>query len=166
MKKIIALAAIAALSTVAQADGFYIGGDVGKSRISDDGLKFKGTSYALFGGYQFSDNIAAEVGYRNLGKDTITFRNVPMTLKGNALQVSAVLSAPLGSDFSVFGRLGVNRVEGKASSGNVRFKDSDTNALIGFGARYAISKEFGLRAEFQKPDSDTQVFTFGADYRF
>ncbi|MDN3545096.1 outer membrane beta-barrel protein [Kinneretia asaccharophila] len=166
MKKIIALAAIAALSTVAQADGFYIGGDVGKSRISDEGLKFKGTSYALFGGYNFSDNVAVELGYRNLGKDTITIRNVPFTLKGNALQVSAVLSAPLGSDFSVFGRLGVNRLEGKLTFPGGAEKETLTRALIGFGARYAISKEFGLRAEFQKAASDTQVFTFGADYRF
>lgn len=166
MKKIIALAAIAALSTVAQADGFYVGGDVGKTSWKDDGETLKDTSFAVFGGYAFNDTVSLELGYRNLGKDTVTIAKVPVTVKGNALQLSAVLSAPLSADFSVFGRLGVNRLEAKASSAGVSEKDNETKALIGFGARYAISKQFGLRAEFQKPASNIKVFSFGADYRF
>jgi len=164
MKKIIALAAIAALSTVAQADGFYIGGDVGKSRVSD--IEFKSTSYALFGGYKFTDNIAAEVGYRNLGKETYTLSGRTANVKLSAVQVSAVFSAAVSSEFSVFGRLGVNSIDIKATGPAGIAKGDETRALIGFGARYALSKEFGLRAEFQKPASDVQVFTFGADYRF
>ncbi|MFN5049888.1 outer membrane beta-barrel protein [Roseateles sp.] len=166
MKKIIALAAIAALSTVAQADGFYAGGDVGNARWKDDGATFKDTSFAVFGGYNFSDNVAVELGYRNLGKDTVRVLNVPVTVKANALQVSAVLSAPVSTDFAVFGRLGVNRIEVKNSFAGGNGKDNETKALIGFGARYAISKEFGLRAEFQKPASNIRVLSIGADYRF
>jgi hypothetical protein len=164
MKKIIALAITAALSTAAQADGFYVGGDVGKSRISD--IEFKGTSYALYGGYNFSDSIAAEVGYRNLGKETYTLSGRSATVKLSAFQVSAVFSAAVSKEFSVFGRLGVNTVDIKATGPAGVGKADETRALVGFGARYALSKEFGLRAEFQKPASDVKVFSFGADYRF
>ncbi|WP_349741888.1 outer membrane beta-barrel protein [Roseateles cavernae] len=166
MKNIIALALVATLSTAAQAEGFYIGADVGQTRISEQGAKFKDTGLNLYGGYQFSENIAAEAGYRTLGKDTVSVFNVPVTVKGSALQLSAVLSAPLGTDFSVFGRVGVNRIEVKASAQGQRDKDSETKALFGFGARYAVSKQVGLRAEFQKPASDVKVFSAGIDFRF
>lgn len=162
MKKIIALAAIAALSTVAQADGFYVGGDVGQSRLKIEGLTFKGNTVSVFGGYNFSENVAVEVGYRDLGKDTVD----GVRLKANGLQVSAILSAPVSTDFAVYGRLGVNRLEAKATGNGLSGKETDTKALIGFGARYAINKEFGLRAEFQKPASNVRVLSIGADYRF
>jgi len=66
----------------------------------------------------------------------------------------------------VYGRLGVNRIEAKATAGGNSAKDSTTKALFGIGLRYAVSKEFGLRAEFQKPESSTNVLTVGADIRF
>lgn len=170
MKKIIALAAIAALSTVAQADGFYIGGDVGKSRLSEAVISDKDTSFSIFGGYSYTDTVAFELGYRDLYNKSVKAAGV--TAKGtlNAVQLSALLSAPINTDFSVYGRLGVNYIRDK---GNVSFsgysmsgKGSHTRALFGFGARYAISKEFGLRAEFQKPASNIRVLSIGADYRF
>jgi OOP family OmpA-OmpF porin len=170
MKKIIALAAIAALSTVAQANGFYIGGDVGKSRLSDAGISDKDTSYSIFGGYSYTDTVAFELGYRDLYNKSAKAAGVTGKGTVSAVQLSALLSAPINTDFSVYGRLGVNYIRSKGKISSIGYsmnaKGSDTRALFGVGARYALSKEFGLRAEFQKPASNVKVLTFGADYRF
>lgn len=171
MKKIIGLAIGAALSTTAQAEGFYIGADVGQARVKDQGETFKDTGFNLYGGYLFNENVAIEGGYRTLGKDTISVKlpaqpAVDVTVKASALQLSAVLSAPLSKEFSVFGRVGVNRIEVKASALGESDKDSETKALVGFGARYAINKQIGLRAEFQKAASNVRIFSAGVDYRF
>ena len=163
MKNIIALALAATLAAPAfAASDFYIGGDVGQTRISEGGLKFKSTGASIYGGYQLTSNIAIEAGYRNLGSDTVA----GVKIKGSALQASALFLAPLSTDFSLFGRLGVNRVEAKASAAGQSFKDNETKAFFGFGGRYAVSKQVGLRVEFQQPEQDVKVFSAGIDFRF
>jgi OmpA-OmpF porin, OOP family len=161
MKKIIALALAATLAAPAFANEFYIGGDVGQSRV-DAGVTFKGTGVNVYGGYQLTPSIAFEAGYRSLGDDT----KYGIKLEGSAVQASALYQLPLGSQVSVFGRLGVNRVELKASADGYSAKDDETKAFFGLGARYALNKQFGLRVEFQKPHSDVEIFSAGIDYRF
>ncbi|HEY9103307.1 outer membrane beta-barrel protein, partial [Chitinimonas sp.] len=74
MKKQFSLLAIAAvLAAPAFADNFYVGGDVGSSKIEADAgngfdISKTDTTYSVFGGYQFHPNFAAEVAYRDLGK--------------------------------------------------------------------------------------------------
>lgn len=167
MKKLMALAMAAAFAAPAfAADAFYVGADIARTRISDDGVKLNATGGAVFAGYQFNETFGLELGYRNFGSDSVTIANTKVDVKGNALQLSVLGSLPLNKEFSVFGRLGVNRVEAKATAGNGSAKESDTKALIGVGLRYAVSKEFGLRVEFQKPESNTNVLSIGADIRF
>ncbi|MGN6828162.1 outer membrane beta-barrel protein [Paucibacter sp. M5-1] len=163
MKNIIALALAATLAAPAfAASDFYIGTDVGQTRVDEGGVKFRSTGVSVYGGYQVAPNIAIEAGYRNLGSDTV----FGVKTKGSAWQASALFLAPLSTDFSLFGRLGVNRVEGKGSATGFNIKTSDTRAFFGIGGRYALSQQVGLRAEFQKPDSDTKVFSAGIDFRF
>lgn len=165
-KKMMALGIAALLSAPAFAGDFYAGADLGRTRINVDGTNFTATGGSIYGGYQLNSNIAFEAGYRGFGNSTETFSGVRVKVEGSALQASALYSVPLSNEFSLFGRLGLNRVEAKASSGGVSIKDHDTKGLFGLGARYAVSKEVGLRAEFQKPDSDVKIFTIGADFRF
>jgi OmpA-OmpF porin, OOP family len=162
MKKIIALALAATLAAPAFASEFYIGGDVGQNRTDFGGVTFKGTGFNVYGGYQLTPSIAFEAGYRSLGDDT----KYDVKLEGSAVQASALYQLPLSSQVSVFGRLGVNRVEVKASVYGYSGKDDETKAFFGLGARYALNKQFGLRVEFQKPHSDVEIFSAGIDYRF
>lgn len=163
MKNIIALALVATLAAPAfAASDFYIGTDVGQTRIHEDGIKVKGTGVSVYGGYQLTPNVAFEAGYRNLGSDTVQ----GVKIKGSAVQASALFLAPLSTDFSLFGRLGVNRVELKASAAGDSIKDSETKAFFGIGGRYALNQQVGLRVEFQKPHSDVKVFSAGIDFRF
>jgi OmpA-OmpF porin, OOP family len=161
MKKIVALALAATLAAPAFANEFYIGGDVGQNRTDLGGVTFKGTGVNVYGGYQLTPSIAFEAGYRSLGEDN----KYGFKLKGSAVQASALYQLSLGSQVSVFGRLGVSRVELEAS-GLWSGKDDETKAFVGLGARYALNKQFGLRVEFQKPNSDVEIFSAGIDYRF
>lgn len=164
-KTIIALSLIGA-ALGAQAGDFYVGADVGRTRISADDVKVNGTGAALFVGYQLSPSLALEAGYRNLGSDTVPYGGYNVKVSANAVQLSLLGQMPLANDFSAYARVGLNRLEAKASVGAVSAKESDTKALVGLGLRYAASQQFGIRFEWQKPSSDTNVVSIGADLRF
>lgn len=166
MKKIIVLALAAACAAPVLAADFYVGADVGRNRFDDEGMKLNKTGLSVFGGYIVSDNIAIEAGYRRLVNGTTTFGSTKVDIDAHALQLSGLFSLPVSSELSLFGRLGVNSIKVKASAGARKGSDSDTKALVGFGARYALTKEVGLRVEYQKPASDFSVISAGIDIRF
>src|SRR5919201_81955 len=93
----------------------YVGGSVGQSRFKADcsGLDCdkNDTSFRLFGGYQFTRNIAVELGYADLGKLKVsgTVFGVPISgaVEATAWDLSGVFSWPFANQFGVFGRLGV-----------------------------------------------------------
>ena len=69
------------------------------------------------------------------------------------------------SGFSIYGRLGIGRVN---NSGNgVDFnRSSPWGVSGGLGAEYNLKNGFGLRAEFQSFDSDARVVSFNIIKRF
>jgi OOP family OmpA-OmpF porin len=167
MKKLLALALIAACAAPAMAaNDFYIGADLGSSRVTDDGLKFTGTSYALFAGYNFTQAFAVEAGYRSLGSDTLKVGAANVDLSAYSVQLSMIGSLALSKEFSMFARLGVNSIHSEAKFAGSKISDSETKALLGLGARYAISPQFGLRAEYQKQASNASSLSAGVDFSF
>nr|WP_316644084.1 outer membrane beta-barrel protein [uncultured Roseateles sp.] len=166
MKKIIVLALAAACAAPVLAADFYVGADVGRNRFDDEGLKLNKTGASVFGGYVVNDNIAIEAGYRRLVNGTATFGATKVDIDAHALQLSGVFSTPVATNLSLFGRLGINSLKVKASSNIGGGSDSQTKALFGVGARYAVSPQVGLRVEFQKPASDFSVISAGVDFRF
>jgi len=137
----------------------YIGGSLGQSKFKGDcGLAncdTKDTSFRLFGGYQFTPNIAAELGYTDLGKvkgDVPGFGSGEIS--ANAWDLSGVFSWPIGQ-FSVLGRLGIARVEAKP--GGIFSGDSSTKTGLtwGLGGQYDFNRNLGLRLEFQRFRADS-----------
>lgn len=164
MKKILALALVAGFSLPALAGDYYVGADLARTRISDADLSGNGGS--LFGGYRYNDSLAVELGYRRLLSKTLVEMGVPVKLKANALQLSALGYVPLSTDLQLFGRLGANRIKAEGSAGGFRASDSETKLLVGVGLEYDLSKAVALRVEFQKPASDARVFAAGLNLRF
>jgi len=69
------------------------------------------------------------------------------------------------SGFSVYGRLGIGRINN--SGVGVDFnRSSPWNVSGGMGAEYNLKNGFGLRAEFQSFDSDARVVSFNVVKRF
>jgi OOP family OmpA-OmpF porin len=96
----------------------------------------------------------------------------------SALQASIVASYPLNDAVSVYGRLGVGKIEVDTSSYENDWGDitrdseseSKTKALFGFGGRYAITEQFGVRAEYSRfakiEDTTLSSFSLAVDYHF
>jgi len=190
----IALAAFA-LPAAAQMSmsNLYLGGSIGQSKAKDacegatTSCDDKDTSWRLFAGYQFNPNLAIEAGYADLGKATasgvVSGVNLSEKFEASAWDLVAVGILPLGSQFSIYGKLGVyyGEVKGSATatlggvSASASDKDTNTDLTFGLGAAFDINRNFGVRAEYQKykdmggsnvGKSDVDVLSIGVLYRF
>src|SRR5581483_9830432 len=153
-------AATLALPAAAQMNmsAAYVGGALGQSNFKADcsGLNCdkKDTSFRIFGGYQFTPNIAAELGYTDLGKLKADFPPFGSgDISATAWDLSGVFSWPIGQ-FGVFGRLGVARVEAKPGGIFVGDSETKTGLTWGLGGQYDFNRNLGLRVEFQRFRAD------------
>lgn len=171
-KKIAAASALLIASSAAfaaQPNTFYAGADVGKTKVDD--VSKRDTSVGGFVGYNFHQNFAVEAGYRRLA-DYDIYVGSPSTafMEGSAkvdqAHLSLVGSLPVAQNLSLYGRLGVNRLEAKVSSAGFSAKDSTTKALYGVGLSYAFTPAVSARLEVQKPASDATNLSAGVAFQF
>ena len=181
------VAASAALPAAAQMSGsnVYLGGSIGQSKFNVDcpsplSCDDKDTAFRLFGGYQFTRNIAAEIGWADMGKAKITGPGGSDELKASAFDLSGVFMWPFtDTGFNVFGRLGF--YSGKLElSGVDTGSKTTTDLTYGLGAGYDFNKNVGTRIEWQRyskmkarndasgveTDGDVDVLSLGVLYRF
>ncbi len=62
----------------------YIEGYLGPASIDGIGVNTDETSFGLWGGYAFSENIAVEIGYGNYGESKVNFSD---TFEGTPVEV-------------------------------------------------------------------------------
>lgn len=140
------IAGLSALPAVAQDSGFYAGAALGGARARqlcsgaincDDGE----TAFRGFVGYQINKYVSAEGGYQYF---TMFGRN-GQGISASALDASAVASAPVMDQLSVYGRAGAYWAKTKSAP------NSEDNAgwLMGVGGEYSFSRELGARLEWQ-----------------
>jgi OmpA-OmpF porin, OOP family len=137
---------------------FYVGAGVGQSKARDfcggggtGSCDDKDTAWKIFGGYQFTPNFAAEIGYANLGKFKATLGPLTDEVKVTAWELSALGAWPIMQRFSVFGRLGLYRATAKEDTnfaGN--FEHDNNNWTFGLGLQYDFTRNLGVRAEWQR----------------
>jgi OOP family OmpA-OmpF porin len=195
------------LSPTALADdsGWYAGFNVGQSKakiadariaagllgegftttsISNDESQF---GFKAFGGYAINRYFALESGYFNLGKFAFTANTVPAgTLHGDiklmGFNLDAVLSAPIGDNFSLFARGGLAYADAKdsfAGTGSVAVvnpspKKWAPNYKFGFGAEYDFTRFVGMRIEAERyriddavgNKGDVDLYSAGLVFRF
>jgi len=168
MFKKIATAAILAIASssafAAQPGSFYVGADVGKTKIDD--VSGRATSAGAFIGYNFHQNFAIEAGYRRLGDYVVSGWGYSADVDLDQAAVSVVGSLPLNGGFNLFGRVGYNRVEAKASAYGVDADESVSKALVGVGVGYAFTPAVSARLELQKPASDVANLSVGVSFQF
>jgi len=132
MKKLLMAGAVAGAILAGPAGAqMYVGLGAGASRTDTNE-----TSYKLYGGYQFTPNWGAELAYNDLGR----YRNANIeswTLAGTG-------TIPLGMQWSVFGKLGVAANRSRFA-GTTNYRD----VLVGVGVNYILSKNVGLRLEYE-----------------
>jgi OmpA-OmpF porin, OOP family len=155
-------AAAVAMSVGAQAQqtagaplvpNIYAGVEIGQSDVgSEDDIGFK-----IFGGYQFTRNLAAEIGYGMLFDKS----DVEVTL----LELVGVGLFPIANQFSLIGKLGFANVEVDSPGGS---RDK-TELTYGIGVQFDMGRNLALRALWQRYDTDPDEvdwIAIGAAWRF
>lgn len=167
------LAAAAAGPAAAQDKGVYLGGSFGAivyeescgtlPRPCDD----HDGGFRLFGGYQFSRHVAAEIAYAHLGQ----VESVAGERNTKLADLSGLVNVPVAGGFSIFGRLGAYYARTKVPSGN----DVGGGWTYGAGLGFELGKILGLRAEWQRwqnvgggsfGEDTIDLFSIGALVRF
>lgn len=180
-KYLLALTCSIATITHAESNGPYVAISVGQSSFDvskgdtdaifqDEGLTVNSSSLddtdiavKLQAGYQFSPYFAVEGGYINLGSTSYsaTLNNTARAsadVDASGLSISAIGVLPLGSDFSLFAKLGaINarvKTTVKASVNSTSLSGSedstDIKPIIGLGAAYALNPNVSFRAEIER----------------
>jgi OOP family OmpA-OmpF porin len=151
-KKIAAAAALTLLasSSFAAPTAFYGGVDVGSTRADVFDINSSKASYGAFLGYGVNENVGVELGFRRLGEwqDTSI----------NQTHLSVVGSVPLKDQFSVFARVGYNKLNGAG--------DSLSGALYGVGLGYDFAPNLFGRVEVQKPANYATNIGVSVGYKF
>jgi len=123
------------------------------------------TAWGLFAGYQFNPYFAVEGGYVNLGKfDYSSTVSAPAadTVSGHlgvqGVDAAAVGLLPFGQrqEWAVYGKAGLFYAKSTldaSSTGAVAVSDTDhwsTSPLLGAGVNYDLTRNVGLRAEYDR----------------
>lgn len=174
---------LAAMAVPASAQGVYIFGDVGRTKLSIDAEENKRTTSAnnfSFGvGYAVNQYIAFEAASRDLGSfTTYEDQEQKTTADVTAVQVSVIGTYPINAKFSVFGHAGVSDLSVDADykyydypEENDSSSESKHKSVLGFGGSYAINDHISLRAAFSRYAKWEDVarfstVTFGGVYSF
>lgn len=147
----LAILAVAAAAGASHAQSAYVGGNVGTTDWRADSINGvpgsnKGTSYKLYGGYAFTPNVALELGYADLAK----YSGNGAEAKGHGPYVDVVGKVPLANDFSAIGRIGAFNGKVTSNANGVSSSSSGTNAKLGLGVQYDLSKTSGIRGEWER----------------
>ena len=154
-KWLVAMLGAAAMSVSAGAvaqgmmTGFYAGLEIGQADAGgEDDIAWK-----VLGGYQFHRNIAAEFAYSQLlDKGGVEI---------SAMELVAVGMYPVAPQFSIFGKLGFANVDSEPGG-------DKTELTFGLGVQYDFTPKIGLRAQWQRYNTDEEIdlFTIGGIWKF
>src|SRR5258708_5367682 len=168
LRSAIVLAALAPFASGAHADAdtyFGIGAGGVKAKGHTDELfadvagatstdKTSSTGVKVYWGYAFRPLLAVEVQYANLGtvarRDWTPAVDANAALKVNAWSASLLGRVPLGSEFSVFGKLGPYLAEqqqsqnGTGFGGDNKTTSTQTGWASGLGADWRFDKAWSL----------------------
>ena len=122
------------------------------------------SAWKMFGGYVFNENVSVEAAYSRLGRfggtSTVTAPAAGTgsgTWDASALSLAAIGSLPIHENrVAATGKLGLARtrlgVSAAASGGgtSAAFGPSNDriNLMLGVGMRFDLTKQFGVRAEY------------------
>jgi OOP family OmpA-OmpF porin len=179
-KAAIAATTLLALSPLtAFADGgFYVGGSVGSSSLSNDFDGFEvdadSTAFRLIAGWEFNDFFTLEGGYHNFGELEQSFDNngelVDISLKADGFTLGGTGSIPLGEKFALFGRAGAFFWDGDAEINDItQARPEDTNLYYGGGAKFAITERLSLLGDwtrYELEDTESDVISLGFTFNF
>lgn len=175
MKKVALATALSLFSTIvfaAEPESIYVNVDAGKFILegppifgANGNTPFPDVNTIRVGvGYNITPNLAVEAGYStntdsklNTSDPAFGITQMDETLKTTSFQVAAVYTYDLTDQLGVFGKLGLSmnslkwtaNASGPAFTFNASYSNSSTGAMFGLGAKYNITNNFAMRAQYE-----------------
>jgi OOP family OmpA-OmpF porin len=162
--------------------GPYVGGAFGQSKLKEwctgetATLRFTGcddsdTSWKLLAGYRFSRYVGVEASYIDWGEVTASLNTgARVAAKQQSYGLAAVGIIPLGERFELFGKAGFLVTEQETrriTPSPSTFDRDETEFHYGLGAKYALTRNWALRGEWENTDKlKVQMLSVGLEYRF
>src|SRR5688572_29558516 len=165
------------LAALAQESGPYLGAALGQSKFKEwcdptlAACDDKDSTWKLFGGYRFNRYFAVEGSYVDWGEVTATAASgARVAADQHSYGIAAVGSLQIGPQFTVFGKLGLLRTEQETrriTPAPLTVQRDETELHYGLGVKYSLTKNWGLRAEWENTDKlEVQMLSIGAEYTF
>ncbi|MBE9559345.1 MAG: OmpA family protein [Proteobacteria bacterium] len=154
-------------------DPFYIGLGLGISFLKPETNSVALTlsqdsdfAYKVFGGYQFTDNWAAEFFWADMGQAEVSSGStIAGIVEYQSFGVGGLYQYPLSDNWDVFATAGLGRLRNSFQIINAeRVEDSFT--YVGAGVMWNMAKTWDLRAEYDYYDKDAQMLSFNIVKRF
>ena len=99
--------------------------------------------------------------------DTLCLSAPPLETETNAISTNVVGRMPLGPRASAFGKVGLARLETKASSlGSLESKVDHLKGHFGAGLSLTVWRRLSLLAEYETVGTDVNSFSLGASFEF
>lgn len=166
--------------------GFYLGGAFGQSKLEEWCTGASATAFfnscedtdigwKVLGGYRFNRYVAAEASYNNWGEVTanVTVSGVvnDVAAEQHSYGLAVVGTLPLGPGFELFGKAGFLRTEQETRRDRQNLSSTvnrhETELHYGLGAKYAFTKNWALRGEWEKTEKlKLEMLSIGVEYRF
>ena len=170
---VIIVSGVAFATHAEEHSGLYIGGSIGEA--TNDSGEFKGsdTAFKLSAGYAFNEYFGLELAYVDAGTQKDNIGPVEIENESSGVIASALLRAPLGEKFALFGKLGYAFYEADATAREgslvARASDDDEDLAYGLGLEFAVWRGLRLRAEYERidvPEGNFDIASAGALYKF
>lgn len=147
-------ALLACLANSASAAYFGVGfGDTSADMTNTAGqiINYSGTGLRLVGGNQISQYLAVEAEYIDLGK----FTGDTASVAAKGVGLSGLLSMPVSTSLSVFGKTGFARIETTATANpgaTLTTRDSDTRigTSLGYGITLDVAANASIRVSWDR----------------
>ena len=109
------------------------------------------TSFRLLAGSQISQYLSVEAEYIDLGK----FTNDTASIAAKGLGISGVIAAPMADSFSIFGKIGLARIESTATAnqGSVLTglaSDTRIGLTLGYGVQIEMAPNAIVRISWDR----------------
>jgi outer membrane immunogenic protein len=190
MRVLVAVAALVFAGTLhAEGLNMYAGGGFGQAKASGSCDTFAGiagvscddtaTSIKGFFGYQVTRYLALEAAVNGFGEWKVQGPGGTAKISAAAVEGDLVGSIPLGSMFSLYGKIGIYfaRTETEVNTFSLvgTFTDDNTDLTYGVGGRMEFATNWAGRVEWQQyksvggsnsGESDVDVFNVAVMYKF